>query len=63
MPERVSRNFGLGGPECEQHTPAPDGYFQWEEWAEAMEETHVQRQCTGCGLWVIWEPKGSADAR
>jgi hypothetical protein len=22
-----------------------------------MHRTHVQRQCTGCGLWAVWEPR------
>jgi len=43
--------------ECEPHTPDPDGYLQWHAWAERMAATHVQRQCKGCGLWAIWEPK------
>lgn len=43
--------------ECEQHTKSPAGYLQWHSWAERMERTHIQRQCRGCGLWSIWEPK------
>ena len=27
------------------------------EWAERMQQTHVQRQCPRCGRWTIWEPK------
>jgi len=22
-----------------------------------MMKTHDQRQCRGCGLWLIWEPR------
>jgi hypothetical protein len=43
--------------ECERHTPQPRGYLQWHEWAEKMDKTHTQRQCLGCGLWAIWEPR------
>lgn len=43
--------------ECEPHTPDPKGYVQWHAWAEEMARTHVQRQCKGCGLYAIWEPK------
>ena len=46
--------------ECEPHTDSPDGYLQWDEWAEKMSRTHVQRQCRGCGLWAIWEPREDA---
>ena len=42
--------------ECEPHTPMPDGYLAWHEWAERMSKTHDQRQCKGCGLWAVWEP-------
>ena len=44
-------------PGCEPHTPQPSGYVAWHEWADLMAETHVQRQCKGCGLWAVWEPK------
>jgi len=43
--------------ECEPHTPCPDGYLQRGAWIEQMSETHVQRQCHGCGLWAVWEPE------
>jgi hypothetical protein len=43
--------------ECEPHTETPRGYLAWDEWAERMGQTHVQRQCAGCGLYAIWEPK------
>ena len=43
--------------DCEPHTPAPKGYLARAEWFEEMSATHVQRQCKGCGLWAIWEPK------
>lgn len=43
--------------ECEPHTPAPDGYMAWWARAEEMAKTHTQRQCRGCGLWAILEPK------
>jgi hypothetical protein len=42
---------------CEPHTPSPENYMGWWAWADKMAETHVNRQCRGCGLWAIWEPK------
>lgn len=42
---------------CEPHTASPDGYLQWHAWAEEMGRTHTQRQCKGCGLWSVWEPR------
>jgi len=43
--------------ECEPHTESSRGDLGWDEWAKRMGQTHVQRQCKGCGLWAIWEPK------
>jgi len=43
--------------ECEPHTPSPSGYTQWHDWADRMARTHRARQCKGCGLWAIWEPR------
>ena len=44
-------------PDCEPHEPWPEGYIAASEYADLMMESHVQRQCRGCGLWLIWEPK------
>lgn len=44
-------------PNIEDHTPSPEGYLQWQAWAESMGKTHKQRKCTGCNRYVIWEPK------
>lgn len=44
-------------PECEPHEPWPAAYVACCEYADLMMETHTQRQCRGCGLWMIWEPK------
>lgn len=49
-------------PECEPHTPMPSGYVARSEWADQMMQTHVQRQCRGCGLRMIWEPKENDSA-
>lgn len=38
----------------ENHTPCPDGYVQWHEWADAKSKTHMQIKCEGCGLYKIW---------
>jgi hypothetical protein len=43
-------------PRCEQQRQ-PTGYVDASEWGEYMSRTHEQRQCPGCGLWTIWEPK------
>lgn len=61
IPQRIEIVGGHFVPEfpgeCEPHTDSPDGYLQWDEWADRMEQTHLQRQCRGCGLWSIWEPR------
>ncbi len=44
-------------PNIEDHMRGPEGYLQWNAWAEEMAKTHRQRRCAGCGLFVIWEPK------
>lgn len=49
-------------PDCEPHEPRPRDYVASSEWADLMMTTHTQRQCRGCGLWLIWEPKETADA-
>lgn len=43
---------------CEDHTYGPTGYLAWHEWAEKMSKTHRQLRCSGCGLWMIWIPRG-----
>lgn len=61
IPQRVKMVGGTPVPlypdECEPHTPHPDGYVPYFEWMRKMERTHVQRQCRGCGLWSVWEPR------
>lgn len=42
-----------------QHTPCPEGYLQWQEWARVKSHTHIQQQCTGCGLYAVWVPRPS----
>jgi hypothetical protein len=47
---------------CAQtHTPCPDGYLDWHEWAEKKSRTHTQEKCPHCGLWAVWKrkPKGT----
>jgi hypothetical protein len=55
------RTVPLEPGNCEPHTPSPRSYLQWGEWADKMRRTHVQRQCRGCGLWEVWEPKEAAE--
>lgn len=66
VPLRVRTVHGETVPrypaECEPHTESPRGYLAWDEWAERMGQTHVQRQCKGCGLWAIWEPKAEVES-
>ena len=35
----------------------PDGYVARQEWFVKTNKTHRQRRCTGCKLYVIWEPR------
>lgn len=51
---------GTERPCDEDHTPDPDGYCEWHEWAEEMSKTHRQVTCPRCGLWAIWLPKAEA---
>lgn len=44
-------------PDVANHTPVPDGYVEYADWADEHRETHVQRQCPTCGFWSIWTPK------
>ncbi len=44
-------------PNRDAHNIGPDGYHEWETWADEMSKTHEQKQCPGCTFWVIWEPK------
>lgn len=50
-------------PNAAQHnSPSSEelGYVAWHEWAERQARTHTQHRCDGCGLWVIWKPKGDS---
>lgn len=40
-----------------RHTPCPEGYVPWHEWAEQKSKTHKQERCPSCGLWAIWKPR------
>lgn len=58
------RFFGLHPDRCPDfwaHTPGPQGYSEWFEWADQMAPTHKQRQCPGCGLYAIWTPRGPSE--
>lgn len=58
MPEREP-----SCPQVDQHTPAPDGYIAWHEWAEEMTKTHRSTRCPGCRLYKIWIPKEAPSVR
>lgn len=49
-------------PRCVQHTEGPRGYVDFFAWAERMSRTHEQRQCPGCGRYVVWKPRGTPPA-
>lgn len=60
VPFRLAAGGGIRPrfPEqCEPHTPMPPGFSDWHEVAEAWKRTRDQRQCRGCGLWAVWEPR------
>lgn len=42
------------------HTPQPDGYNEWHEWARMASKTHAQISCPRCGRLRIWLPKAAA---
>lgn len=47
-------------PPClnrDKHTPSPDGYLHWQDWADEMSKTHKQIKCKSCGLFAIWVKK------
>lgn len=44
-------------PDVDSHTEHPNGYIEFDEWAEEMQKTHVQKRCPSCGFYVIWEKK------
>lgn len=51
-------------PQADLHAPdQPTGYRAWHAWAEEMSKIHRQKRCPGCGLYKIWTPKETADAR
>lgn len=42
-------------PNAAKHTPCPDGYMEWQEWAHRMHSGGAkQGLCPGCGLYAIW---------
>ena len=44
-------------PDRAKHTPCPEDYTLWHEWAEEKGKTHRQIRCAGCNLFTIWVPK------
>ena len=39
------------------HLKEPQGYAQWQEWAEKKSVKHYQVKCPKCGLYHIWKRK------
>jgi hypothetical protein len=57
----VEQDLEIPNPDCpksELHTPSPSGYMRWHDWASRMAYKHSQSKCPGCGLYVIWTPRG-----
>lgn len=46
--------------ESAHNDDGPRDYMSRAEWAENKLKTHDQKQCPGCHLWLIWEPKHAA---
>lgn len=44
-------------PNKKNHTPCPDGYVAWHEWAKKKSKHHYQVACKGCGRLTIWKRK------
>lgn len=43
----------------DEHTPAPQGYIEWSNWAAKMMRSHSQHKCPECGKLAIWKRKKS----
>lgn len=56
---RLVRDTTSDCPERSRHTPAPEGYTEWFEWAEKKARTYDQVQCPGCGLFKIWRRRAA----
>lgn len=60
--ERIRREVDAAAavcPEATSHTPCPEGFVAWHDWADEMARTHKQARCAGCGLYMIWVPGGT----
>jgi hypothetical protein len=42
------------------HTPSPEGYIAWHNWAERKLKTHHQIKCRCCGLYTVWVKNDAA---
>jgi len=50
-------------PNIKNHTKSPEGYNQWQAWAEKKSKTHDQLQCPDCGYYVIWIKRKKEDKK
>jgi hypothetical protein len=57
MPENAKPMELRDCPSFFDHTPCPEGYIEWHDWAKKMGRTHKQIRCTRCNLFAIWIPK------
>jgi hypothetical protein len=45
-------------PDKTNHTPCPETYRGFVDWADNMSKTHKQIKCPSCNLFAIWILKG-----
>ena len=48
-------------PDQAGHTPSPDGYVDWHEWATRMAVAHRQVRCPGCGRFEVWVKRAGSE--
>lgn len=49
-------------PNKGHHSWMPSDIQDRVQWIIKMLPTHKQSKCPVCGLWVIWEPRGTDEA-
>ena len=50
-------------PNEAEHTPEPQSYLAWHNWADEKNKTHRQIRCSGCGRFKIWVLRNNKAAR
>jgi hypothetical protein len=41
-------------PDKANHTPCPESYMRFVNWADEKSKTHKQIRCTTCNKFAIW---------